>query len=61
MIDKRVNLAVVTSNECVTEYKERRSTEIKQYKTLHFHDSLGFLKKLSFFLSWFSLIEHKFP
>ena len=52
MIDKRVNLAIVTSIERVTKYKERHNTEIKQYKTLNFHDSLNFLKKLSFFLGF---------
>ena len=50
MTDKRVNLAIVTSIERVIEYKERHNTETKQYKTLNFHDSLDFLKNLSFFL-----------
>ena len=50
MIDKRVNLAIVTSIERVTEYKERHNTEIKKYKTLNFHDSRDFLKNFLSFL-----------
>ena len=52
MIDKRVNLTIITSIELVIEYKDRHSTEIKQYKTLCFHDSLYLFKNLSFFLSF---------
>ena len=53
MIDKRVNLAIVTSIERVTEYKERHNTEIKQYRTLKTSvNPLIFLKKLSFFLGF---------
>ena len=49
---KRVNLVIVTSIERVIEYKERNSTEVKQYKTLNFHDSLDFLKNLFFLLGF---------
>ena len=51
MLDERVILAIVTSIEPMIEYKERHNTEIKQYKTLNFHDSLDSFER-SFFLGF---------